>query len=743
MRPLFLPLLVLTLPLAHAFSAPAGGKPQPKAATKSVEAIAREVKTSVVKVLQDGREGLDGLGTGFIVSADGLIATNLHVIGEARRLEVETSDGTKHEVVEVTATDTHWDLALLRVKAGGLKPLPLADSDAIQQGQPVVAMGNPEGLAFSIVDGVVSAYPDMVNEIPMIRLAMPIERGNSGGPLMDRQGRVLGLLTMKSAVTANLGFAMPVNELKRLMASPNPVPMERWLTIGVLNPRQWQPALGARWSQRSGIIKSETLGTGFGGRTLCFSEIKPPSPDEAYEIEVQVKLEEESGAAGLLFGGRDEDHHYGFYPSNGKMRLTRFEGADVYSWTVLAELSTDAYRPETWNHLRVRLEPSLITAWVNGKKVLSHEDNALRGGKVGLCRFRSPSAEFRGFRLGKDLQAPAIPAPIANHIQQAIHRFIEENQDPPQTLNQLLSQPEAARRLLSQRREQLEKQTLALKKLERDLHRSSVTQDLTTELSKPEKDIDLMRASLLLARHDNPEIDVASYLQEFERMVNDLRHDPALRKGTDQAVSRLNRYLFEESGFHGSRHDYANKSNSYMSAVLDDREGLPITLSVLYIELARRLGIKQVDGIPLPGRFMVGWKDGPESELQLIDVFNRGKALTLTEAALEVSEAGHIPEEALQPAKKRDIILRMLRNLMGAAMDENEFSGSSLPYLDLTVAVNPEAHVERLTRAQVRQRIGDKAAAREDVQWLLEHFPESGPEEFRTRLDEWLQSLRD
>jgi len=85
----------------------------------------------------------------------------------------------------------------------------------------------------------------------------------------------------------------------------------------------------------------------------------------------------------------------------------------------------------------------------------------------------------------------------------------------------------------------------------------------------------------------------------------------------------------------------------------------------------------------------------------------------------------------------------MLRNLMGTTMDEDEFSGSALPYLDLTVALNPEAHVERLTRAQVRQRIGDKAAAREDVQWLLEHFPASGPEEFRVRLDEWLQSLRD
>ncbi len=714
-----------------------------KSAQKSVETLAREIKTSVVKVLQDGREGLDGLGTGFVVSRDGLIATNLHVIGEARRLEVEMHDGKKYEVIEVTATDNHWDLALLRIKAQDLRPLALGNNETITQGQSVVAMGNPEGLAFSIVDGVVSAYPDLVNEIPMIRLAMPIERGNSGGPLLDRQGRVLGLLTMKSAVTENLGFAMPVNELKRLILSPNPIPIERWLTVGVLNPKQWRPTLGARWTQRSGIIRSESSGSGFGGRTLCFSKSKETKQAETYEVEVLVKLQDESGAAGLLFCAKDEDHHYGFYPSNGKMRLTRFEGADVYSWTVLSEFSTDAYRPDSWNHLRARVEPTRIIAWVNGKQVLSHQDAALRGGHVGLCRFRSPSAEFRGFRFGKDLQEPPIPEVLANEMNQAIQGFIEGNHPPIQTLNQLLSEPAAARRLLSQRRERLERQSSTLKKLERDLHRHSVTQALTAELSKPEKDIDLMRASLLLAQHDNPEIDISYYLQEFERMVNELSKDPALRKGTGQAVSRLNRYLFEDLGFHGSRHDYANKSNSYMSAVLDDREGLPITLGILYTELARRLSVSHVHGLPLPGRFMVGWKEGPEGELQLIDVFNRGKALTLTEAAMEVSEAGHIPEEALQPAKKRDIILRMLRNLMGTTMDEDEFSGSALPYLDLTVALNPEAHVERLTRAQVRQRIGDKAAAREDVQWLLEHFPTSGPEEFRVRLDEWLQSLRD
>jgi regulator of sirC expression with transglutaminase-like and TPR domain len=695
----------------------------------------------VVKVLQVGRDGLDGLGTGFVVDGKaGLIATNLHVIGEARRLEVELSDGTKHEVVEVTATDAHWDLALLRVNGADLKPLPLADSDALKQGQPVVAMGNPEGLAFSVVEGVVSAFPDMVNDVPMIRLAMPIERGNSGGPLLDRQGRVMGLLTMKSAVTDNLGFAMPVNELKRLIAKPNPVPMERWLTIGVLNPKLWQPKLGARWTQRSGVMSSTAMGSGFGGRTLCLS--KTALPGESYEIVTQVKLAEESGAAGLAFCAQDEDHYYGFYPSNGKMRFTRFEGPDVYSWTVLKEFATEAYRPSQWNHLRVRVEPDLITAWVNGQQVMTHEDTGLRGGQAGLCRFRAPEAEYRGFRIGLDLAEKPISPALTKTVNAALDEYaLGISAEREKTLGKLLEDPASARRLMIERRRELERQTTALKDLEKALHRRAVTKDLVAELTKPEDKIDLLRATLLLARHDNAEVDVTEYMQDFQRMVDDLKADPEIHKGTASAVARLNDYLFKEGGFHGSRHDYESKSNSYMNELLDDREGLPITLSVLYLELATKLKVPQVYGMPLPGRFMVGYKDGPEGDLQLVDVFDGGKKLTVEQAALELTDQESFPSEYLEPATKQSIILRMLRNLLSSTMDQDTAVKETLPYLDLVVAVEPDSSVERLTRAQMNQRLGDKAAAKMDVQWLIEHFPTSGPDELKTQLDAWLQHL--
>jgi serine protease Do len=713
--------------------------PTARMQAKSVEEIAAEVKPSVVKIMQVGREGLDGIGTGFVVAADGLIATNLHVIGEARRLEVETADGTRHEVTEVTATDAHWDLALLRV-GSRLKPLPLGDSDRIRQGQPVVAMGNPQGLAFSVVDGVVSEYPDLIDDIPMIRLALPIEKGNSGGPLLDREGRVLGILTLKSARTENLGFAMPVNELKRMIASPNPVLMERWLTIGVLNPKLWQPLFGARWTQRAGIIQADTPGAGFGGRSLCLWQ--PEVPPAVFEAAVEVKLDDESGAAGLAFCADGGDRHYGFYPSAGKLRLTRFEGGDVYAWTILADVPSDAYRPGEWNQLRVRVEAGTLRCWVNGRLLLTQEDTGLRGGRAGLCKFRNTVAQFRRFRLGADLAEKPLPEALALRIRGALDGHADGRVDRDQTLERLLADPGASRRLMTERRGELERQAAELRELEKELHRRSVTRELLAELAKPEEKIDLMRATLLLARHDNAEVDVEHYLQAFARMVDDLRGDPALRRGTGAAVARMREYLFDQGGFHGSRHDYQSRSNSYMNEVLDDREGLPITLSVLFVELASHLGIKEVHGLPLPGQFMVGYKEGPEGELQLLDAFDRGRPLSVEQAALQLTESGRFDEAVLRPASKRTIILRMLRNLLGSALDDEAAARESMPYLNLLLAIDPEAAVERLTRARLHQRLGDKAAAAADVRWLTEHFPEQGPDQLRQQLEQWLESLQ-
>jgi serine protease Do len=249
-----------------------GEETAPAATGGGVEQLAESARKSVVVVTVQGRDGRQqGLGSGFVVDPQGLIATNLHVIGEARPISVQTYDGKSYDVTAVHAFDRPLDLALIRIAADGLPALPLGNSDELKQGQAVVAIGNPRGLKHSVVTGVVSGTRE-IDGRQMIQLAIPIEQGNSGGPLLDLQGRVHGLLTMKSAVTDNLGFALPVNALKPLIEKPNPTPMARWLTIGALDPQEWKPLFGARWHQRADSAV---------GRCACGRKISPNLPTKS------------------------------------------------------------------------------------------------------------------------------------------------------------------------------------------------------------------------------------------------------------------------------------------------------------------------------------------------------------------------------------------------------------------------------------------------------------------------------
>src|SRR6185503_4044974 len=122
------------------------------------------------------------------------------------------------------------------------------------------------------------------------------------------------------------------------------------------------------------------------GRALCLWMAE--KPDAQFEEEVSVRLDDEGGAAGLAFCSDGGDRHYGFYPTGGKMRLTRFDGPDVFSWKILADSGSDAYWPGDWNTLRVHVDEERIQCFVNGVQVFDQEDRELRDGRPGLCKFR-------------------------------------------------------------------------------------------------------------------------------------------------------------------------------------------------------------------------------------------------------------------------------------------------------------------------------------------------------------------
>src|SRR3954453_6521133 len=122
----------------------------------SVKDVAAKVRPSIVVISFAGREGSQqGLGTGFVIDKSGLIATNLHVIGEARPISVQTADGKSLPVKAIHASDRALDLAIIQVEATELPPLPLADEKP-DVGESIVVMGNPHGLKHSVVSGVIS-----------------------------------------------------------------------------------------------------------------------------------------------------------------------------------------------------------------------------------------------------------------------------------------------------------------------------------------------------------------------------------------------------------------------------------------------------------------------------------------------------------------------------------------------------------------------------------------------------------
>ena len=126
-----------TLPLLFVV-ATARAEDEPKKSGKTVEQLAESARKSVVVIMFAGRDGKQqGIGTGFVLSKEGLIATNLHVIGDARPITVQLPDGTRHPVTAVHASDRTLDLAIVKVNAKNLSPLELGDSEALKNGQAV------------------------------------------------------------------------------------------------------------------------------------------------------------------------------------------------------------------------------------------------------------------------------------------------------------------------------------------------------------------------------------------------------------------------------------------------------------------------------------------------------------------------------------------------------------------------------------------------------------------------------
>jgi len=242
------------------------------------------------------------------------------------------------------------------------------------------------------------------------------------------------------------------------------------------------------------------------------------------------------------------------------------------------------------------------------------------------------------------------------------------------------------------------------------------------EVERPEQEIDLARAALVLARVEYADLDIGAYLGRLGELAAEA--ESGCRKCTDlNLLHRVREYLFAEQGFTGNRADYGDPRNSFLNDVLDRRLGIPITLSLLLIEVGRQLGLA-IEGIGLPGHFVTGVRLGGEQIL--LDPFNGGALLTPDLCADLVARAVgrrvSLTEADFAPVTKRQLLGRMLRNLKGIYWQREEWE-KAVEIVDRLLVLEPRTGEEWRDRGVALAHLGDFRRGLADWERYLTDFP--------------------
>jgi trypsin-like peptidase len=200
--------------------------------TKSPSEIAREQSKAVV-VLEglDERSNVVGQGSGFIVTQDGAIVTNLHVVQGASWVRVKLPSGDMYKTVDVVDIDDVKDLVVLKIKGFRLPTVRLGDSDRVESGESVVVISSPEGLTNSVTTGVISGVRRLETH-RVFQITAPTSPGSSGGALFDSTGSVVGIVTYVLRSGQNINFAVPINYVRGMIGDQVKTDLSRIQTNG-------------------------------------------------------------------------------------------------------------------------------------------------------------------------------------------------------------------------------------------------------------------------------------------------------------------------------------------------------------------------------------------------------------------------------------------------------------------------------------------------------------------------------
>ena len=205
-------------PIAGPLAQPSAQSAPPR---KDIPAIAKAANGAIVSIIMSDKDGKPiSQGTGFLVSNDGVILTNYHVIAEGSSAVAKFPDGALYVIDGVLVSDKARDIAVIKAHGEDFRTLPLGNSDRVQVGEDVVAIGNPLSLESTVSNGIVSGIRAVQEEGgKYLQITAPISPGSSGGPLFNMAGEVIGITTMYLKGGENLNFAIPINDAKPLLSA--------------------------------------------------------------------------------------------------------------------------------------------------------------------------------------------------------------------------------------------------------------------------------------------------------------------------------------------------------------------------------------------------------------------------------------------------------------------------------------------------------------------------------------------
>ncbi|TXF12371.1 SirB1 family protein [Pelomicrobium methylotrophicum] len=257
-------------------------------------------------------------------------------------------------------------------------------------------------------------------------------------------------------------------------------------------------------------------------------------------------------------------------------------------------------------------------------------------------------------------------------------------------------------------------------------------------LARGDDGYSLAEGALTVALEEYPDLEIPAWLARLDAMGRELQQELPADLGVEDALMALNSFLFERYGFHGNSQDYYDPRNSFIHEVLQRRVGIPITLSIVYIEVGRRIGLP-LEGISFPGHFLVGC---PLSGGKVVvDAYASGTVLDRED--LESRLAGLYGQrvleridvtDLLEAATKRDILARLLRNLKVIYLQRQDLP-RALSAIQRLLLIQPDAHLELRDRGLVYAQLECFRGALDDLNRYLAQAPEaSDADQIRARV---------